>query len=80
MKIAEEASGHVMAARMAAAIAPRLSFVKSVVKKDASRAQEAFEAVLKTAEEAPGRLVAAAIAGILAFSIGFVELVIKIFG
>lgn len=80
MKLAEDASGQVMAVRLAQALAPQLSLIESAVKKDAGRALEAVEVVLKAAEEAPARLVAAAIAAILAFSIGFVELVIKLFG
>ncbi len=80
MKIAEEISGQMMTERLAAAIAPKLSAIQSLVKKHGSSALETLDAVLKAAEEAPPRLVAATMAGILAFSIGFVELVIRLFG
>jgi hypothetical protein len=80
MKVAEEASGSVMAAWLAGAIGPKLSPIQSVVKKRASRAVETLDAVLEAAEKAPARLVAATMAGILAFSIGSIELVIKLFG
>jgi len=80
MKIAEETSGPMTAAGLAGAVASKLSSLRLVLKKHASRALETLDAVLKAGEEAPARLVAAAIAGILAFSIGFVELVVKLFG
>jgi hypothetical protein len=88
MKTAEDTTGHVIAARMAAAVAPGVSFLESLAKKATqplrskawSQAVEALEAVLKAAEEAPGRKVAAAAAGLIAIGIFLIEALFRAFG
>jgi len=88
MKTAEDTTGHVIAARMAAAVAPGVSFLESLAKKatlplrskEWSKAVEALEAVLKAPDEAPGRKMAAAAAGVIAIGIFLTEALFRAFG
>ncbi|MGA9600986.1 MAG: hypothetical protein WBS22_12185 [Methylocystis sp.] len=88
MKTAEDVTVHVIAARVAAAVASSVSFLGSLAKKatqplrskEWSKAVEAAEAVMKAAEEAPARKVAAAAAGVIAISIFFIEALFRAFG
>lgn len=88
MKTVEDETAHLIAARMAEAIAPGVSFIETSAKRAMQRlrAQEwkgavnTIEGVIHYAEEAPARKAAAAIAGALAITIGIVVLVVKLAG